>query len=472
MSERELRTPQNSNVLVLRYEIIQQLAKKAGRRTLLARDRETDELVVVKLLSFASDFEWDALKLFEREAKILKAISHLAIPRYLDYFELDFDNGNKGFALVQSYIAAKSLEEYLKSGRNFDEAEVKQLATAVLEILTYLHGRQPPVIHRDIKPSNILLGDRSGNSIGQVYLVDFGSVQTLAAKEGGTMTVVGTYGYMPPEQFGDRTVPASDLYSLGTTLVYLVTGTHPADLPQKDGRIQFESLANLSLEFTQWLKRMVEPSLDRRFTSADNALQELIQPQSVSIILSTIEQPNDSKVKLTRKVDGLEILLPAKGWNFGVGFTTAFAVFYNQILIPISVFFYHLNVVHPLILLIIGGLWYGNYILVSGITKYLFKRTRLKINDRQLVLTHEILGWKYRQVLNAKKQDVTALKLIYGYRGNRRYMHIWIGRNRYELWGDSILSEPEMEWLAQELSACLGLDISREPNFYIPKTER
>jgi serine/threonine protein kinase len=473
MSNCELGTPLNHNLLGLRYEIIQQLAKKAGRRTLLARDRETAELVVVKLLSFASDFEWDALKLFEREAKILQAISHPAIPRYLDYFELNLTNGNRGFALVQTYIAAKSLEEYLKAGRNFDEAEVKQLATAVLEILTYLHGRQPPVIHRDIKPSNVLLGDRSGNSIGQVYLVDFGSVQTLAAKEGGTMTIVGTYGYMPPEQFGDRTVPASDLYSLGTTLVYLVTGTHPADLPQKDGRIQFELLTTLSFDFTQWLQRMVEPSLERRFTSAENALQELLHPPSTKIIPATVKQPIGSKVRVTKKADIVEILLPAKGWNFGVGFTTAFAAFYNLILIPATgiAFYPFYNLLHPVVLLILGGLWYGNYILVSGIIKYLFKRTRLKIGDRQVTLTQEIFSWKYRQVLDASKQDVTALKLIYGYHGDRRYMHIWIGKNKYELWGDSILTEPEMEWLAQELSSCLGIEISREPNFYIPKQE-
>ncbi|MHC5829679.1 MAG: serine/threonine protein kinase, partial [Nostoc sp.] len=123
---------------------------------------------------------------------------------------------------------------YLQTGRTFTEAEVKQIAKAVLEILVYLHGLYPPVIHRDIKPSNILLGDRSGNSVGQLYLVDFGSVQTVLATETGTRTVVGTYGYMPPEQFGGRTVAASDLYSLGATLIYLVTGTYPADLPQKD----------------------------------------------------------------------------------------------------------------------------------------------------------------------------------------------------------------------------------------------
>ncbi|MDB9343696.1 serine/threonine-protein kinase, partial [Nodularia spumigena CS-586/05] len=225
-----------SEILDHRYEVQQLLGKKSGRRSLLAKDQVTGELVVIKLLTFNSDFEWDDLKLFEREAETLKSLSHPAIPRYLDYFEVNSPT-IKGFALVQSYIPAQTLEKYLQAGRTFTEAEVKQVATAVLEILIYLHGLHPAVIHRDIKPSNILLGERSGNSVGQVYLVDFGSVQTVLATEGGTRTVVGTYGYMPPEQFGGRTVPASDLYSLGATLIYLITGKHPADLPQKDFRI-------------------------------------------------------------------------------------------------------------------------------------------------------------------------------------------------------------------------------------------
>ncbi|MEO1765479.1 MAG: protein kinase, partial [Cyanobacteria bacterium J06629_18] len=157
--------------------------------------------------------------------------------------------------------------------------EVKQIAIKILDILVYLHSISPPVIHRDIKPSNVLLSDRSGNHVGDVHLIDFGSVQTAAVKEFGTRTVVGTYGYMPMEQFGDRTVPASDIYSLGATLIYLVTGTHPADLPVRDGRIRFEDLTNLSPEFTRWLKATTEPILETRIKSAREALIALQQPK-------------------------------------------------------------------------------------------------------------------------------------------------------------------------------------------------
>ena len=271
----------SGEILADRYQCDRRLGKQAGRQTLLARDLKTQQQVVVKLLSFSSDFNWEDLKLFEREVETLKSLSHPAIPRYLDSFEIDTPN-RKGFALVQTYIEAKSLQEYLSDGRTFSESEVKQLATALLDILAYLHQRQPPVIHRDIKPSNILLKNRSGNSVGEVYLVDFGAVQTLATQQGKTVTVVGTYGYMPPEQFGGRAVPASDLYSLGATLIALITKQHPADLPQQDLQLEFEQFTQLSPGFTNWLKWMTHPSLERRPTSAQIAKEVLEKPQTIN----------------------------------------------------------------------------------------------------------------------------------------------------------------------------------------------
>ncbi|HAT12417.1 MAG TPA: serine/threonine protein kinase [Microcoleaceae bacterium UBA11344] len=279
----------SQEILADRYQCDRRLGKQAGRQTLLARDLKTQQQVVVKLLSFSSDFNWEDLKLFQREVETLKSLSHPAIPQYLDSFEIDTPS-RKGFALVQTYIEAKSLQEYLSDGRTFSESEVKQLATALLDILAYLHQRQPPVIHRDIKPSNILLKNRSGNSVGEVYLVDFGAVQTLATQQGKTVTVVGTYGYMPPEQFGGRAVPASDLYGLGATLIGLITKQHPADLPQKDLQIEFEHFTQLSPAFTNWLKWMTHPSLESRPASAQIAKEVLEKPQEINKYSQTLRQ--------------------------------------------------------------------------------------------------------------------------------------------------------------------------------------
>lgn len=120
----------------------------------------------------------------------------------------------------------------------------------------------------------MLLSDRQSDRVGRVYLVDFGSVKTPMVQQDGSITVVGTYAYMPPEQFGGRAVPASDLYSLGATLIYLVTESHPADLLQDDLKIQFE-LVNLSPALLDWLRWLTEPSLKNRPTSAQEALEAL-----------------------------------------------------------------------------------------------------------------------------------------------------------------------------------------------------
>ncbi|MEL6929638.1 MAG: protein kinase [Cyanobacteria bacterium J06600_6] len=164
------------------YQITQQISSKAGRSTYLAEDFQTKQQVILKFLEFNELFAWEDLKLFEREAKTLKNLSYPFIPNYLDYFEVNETN-RQGFVLVQSYINAPSLGELIAAGIKFSESEIIELAQKLLDILNYLHQLNPPVIHRDIKPSNILLNNRSGNSIGDVYLVDFGSVQTSVKKK-------------------------------------------------------------------------------------------------------------------------------------------------------------------------------------------------------------------------------------------------------------------------------------------------
>lgn len=147
-------------ILGERYQVLRQLGKKAGRQTLLARDQETQQLVVVKLLTFGNEFSWEDLRLFERETETLKTLKHPAIPCYLDSFEWDTPD-SKGFALVQNYIQAQSLEEYLSAGRVFSENEVKQLANALLEILTYLHSQSHPLFIEISSPVIFCLSERS-----------------------------------------------------------------------------------------------------------------------------------------------------------------------------------------------------------------------------------------------------------------------------------------------------------------------
>ena len=494
-----------------RYEVLSQLGKKAGRRTIMVRDLRSLELVVVKLLSFKDDFEWDDLKLFEREAQTLKKLSHPSIPGYIDYFEVE--TPMKGFALAQTYIPTQTLEQYIKSGRVFTVSEVKQIATKLLNILVYLHSMNPPVIHRDIKPSNILLADRTRNHVGDVYLIDFGSVQNAVVKEFGTRTVVGTYGYMPLEQFGDRTVPASDIYSLGATLIYLVTGSHPADLPVRDGRIQFEDLTSLSVEFTQWLRATTEPTLETRIKSASEALAFLQQiklntnpfansfsqiikgdwywdgknwiPKDRHLLINKFQnkykplslkltKPSGSKVNLAKNKDNLEILIPPIGFNPSLIFLGLFATAWNSLTIIWTVGAFSSSAFPINLLLFVLSLpfWGSGLFLTYSFIFSLFGKVRLCLSKERITKFYEILGFGFQRPGSSDQKDINKLTYIPRHfvknsDGEKTEVFaqlvISTGVRKYKLQdGGAIASESELEWLASELSDWLNLPVSLE----------
>jgi len=307
---------QPEQILQDRYQIQRQLGNNGIRQTWLALDLQASDgensTVVVKLLAFGGTVQWDDLKLFEREAQILKQLNHPRIPRYIDYFCID--DRTLWFALIQEYIPGESLKEKLAVGKRFTEKRTRKIAVEILNILTYLHELNPGVLHRDIKPSNLIWGEDN-----RIYLVDFGAVQDKAAREGVTFTVVGTYGYAPMEQFGGRAVAASDLYAVGATLIHLLTGTSPADLPQQDLRLQFTDRVNLSPSFVSWLQKLIEPAPEQRFTSASQALIALKSGLTIKSVnknqlpLKEIINNSGCGIKNQNETVPEEIL----GWNWG-----------------------------------------------------------------------------------------------------------------------------------------------------------
>ncbi|MBD2387884.1 serine/threonine protein kinase [Cylindrospermum sp. FACHB-282] len=329
---------QTEQILQDRYQIQRQLGNNGIRQTWQALDlRASDEkkaLVVVKLLAFGGTVQWDDLKLFEREAQILKQLNHPRIPRYIDYFCID--DRNLWFGLVQEYIPGESLKEKLVSGKRFSEKQTRKIAFEVLKILIYLHELNPGVLHRDIKPSNLIWGEDN-----QIYLVDFGAVQDKAAKEGVTFTVVGTYGYAPMEQFGGRAIAASDLYALGASLIHLLTGTPPADLPQQDLRLQFADRVNLSPSFVSWLQKLIEPAPEQRFASSRQAIEALksglaVKSSSQNRPLLPKEIINNSGCGINNQTETVpeEIL----GWNWGAFLLPWLWVWTNQVWIGLFSF--------------------------------------------------------------------------------------------------------------------------------------
>src|SRR5206468_586382 len=141
-------------------------------------------------------------ELFQREARVLANLHHVRIPELLDHFQQE-DEDDLRLYLVTARVPGQSLAARLEAGWLPKEPEARRIARCTLLILQYLQSLSPPMVHRDIKPSNLVMDDE-----GEIFLVDFGSVRDAVRPLGGS-TVVGTFGYMAPEQFAGRASPAS-----------------------------------------------------------------------------------------------------------------------------------------------------------------------------------------------------------------------------------------------------------------------
>ncbi|MGG6269905.1 protein kinase domain-containing protein [Leptolyngbya sp. AN03gr2] len=366
-------------VLYDRYQLKEKLGHGAGRQTWLASDQSMNsEPVVLKLLAFGEQSQWDDLKLFERESQILRQLDHLKIPKCRDSFSID--DRILWFGLVQDYIPGISLKQLIQDGKRFSEVEARKIAIEVLTILRDLHGLNPVILHRDIKPSNLILGADQ-----QIYLVDFGAVQDRPTVEGTTFTVVGTYGYTPIEQFGGRAVPSSDLYALGATLIHLLTGVCPADLPQKQLRIQWRNLVTISPMLADWIDQLTHPDLEQRFQSAAQALEHLYSESPVST--APIERPKNTRVQLVRSKKRLEIIIP-KNAQEDDSRSEILGLIMAGVALPLLMFAAPIFV----LMLIAGALSSASWILILGLVVFFmfinpkFQRTYVKFDRREFVV--------------------------------------------------------------------------------------
>ena len=322
---------QTEQIIHQRYRILDTLGKGGIGITYLAKDLETNKNLALKVLSLHQTTDWKNIELFERESQILAQLNHPAIPCYLDYFQIETDKDNY-FYIAQQLAPGKSLQELIETGWNPDESAVKDIAIQILDILIYLHSFSPPIIHRDIKPQNIIRDEN-----GKVFLVDFGAVtDTYHNTVAGGSTVVGTFGYMAPEQFRGKALPATDLYGLGTTLLYLLTRKCPSDLPQKHLKIDFISQVNVSRDFTDWLDTILEPIAEERFPDAGIALAVLQGKEALdNYLIKKPRKPKHTSIRLQKDRNKLQIDIPAGNFSsiYRLIFTIAFLVFNGFLLL-------------------------------------------------------------------------------------------------------------------------------------------
>jgi len=283
-----------------RYRVLRALGRGGFGATFLARDEMLPGKppCVIKQLRPSAEAPHlldMARDLFQREAKILGQIgNHPQLPRLLDYFDI-----NQEFFLVQEFVNGSTLQQEVKRGGPFTEAGVKQFLSEILGMVQYVHNHH--VIHRDIKPANIIRRDQDK----KLVLIDFGAVKDkvnltqASSSEQTALTAyaIGTPGYAPPEQMAMRPVYASDIYALGVTCIYLLSGKAPKDLDYDPvtGELLWQDKVHISNHFAKVLQKMLEISVRHRYQTVDAVLRDLdLEPyiHSLAQNMATRNPPN------------------------------------------------------------------------------------------------------------------------------------------------------------------------------------
>lgn len=290
MSEKPTGTGQ---LIAGRYRLLRPLGSGGFGDTFLATDEQlpSGRQVVVKRLRPVNDNQPNRAAIteaFNREARLLEQVGrdHDQIPELFAYFH---ENG--AFWLVQQFISGPTLS----SLGQIRSDTARQLLQDLLPVLVFLHSRN--ILHRDIKPDNILLRDGDHKPV----LIDFGAVRetmsTVVFSSGasGSSLVIGTQGFMPPEQTTGRAIFSSDLYALALTLISLLTGKSPQELPSDpvSGGVLWRAAApGVDIALADILDRAIQTIPAQRFPSAHAMLDAL----NASAVPSTTPQPTQATV--------------------------------------------------------------------------------------------------------------------------------------------------------------------------------
>jgi len=250
---------------IRQYQVLRTLGQGGMGTTYLAWDQAGSinqgrpRLIVLKEMNADMAKIPKAQELFEREARTLKSLHHAGIPEYYDFF---VEAGKKYLAM--QLVHGQDLEKRVMTTGPVAPSQALDWMIQTCHVLDYIHSQEPPLIHRDIKPANLM----ARTSDQSIVVLDFGAV-----KEIGTApeTRIGAEGYCAPEQERGQPLTQSDLYAIGSTLIFLLTSESPFNFYRRQGRgyrFQVEKIPTITPQLRSVIERVTEPIPGDRYPNA------------------------------------------------------------------------------------------------------------------------------------------------------------------------------------------------------------
>lgn len=258
--ENDLLSSDFGMALLEKYQLLNKIYESAISQIFVVREYTTKELYTLKAINKNTEFCWDL--------DAMKNIDHPKIAHVIDV-----QTTEKYIYMLKEYINGLTLEEYAKKIGLLSEETVLEIAMELCEILGYFHSLKPsPIIYRDLKPANLIITES-----GEIRLIDLDSVRQYKKDSKKDTFYIGTEGFASPEQFGfSQTDNRTDIYTLGTTLYYLITGKRP-----ENDKFRLISLRNLRRDISDSLIRIIEKCTafnpENRYQSIDELKDDLLK---------------------------------------------------------------------------------------------------------------------------------------------------------------------------------------------------
>ncbi|MDD2973165.1 MAG: serine/threonine-protein kinase [Lachnospiraceae bacterium] len=242
-----------------RYRVIRPLGSGGQGRVFLVEDLHVDKVWAMKVIEGIHQKKENKIAA-ELELQALRNLNHKNLPMIVDLIEV-----GDGVGIIMEYIPGEDLENYIRTKGSLSQEKVVQWGMVLCDVLQYLHTRSPVFLYGDLKPANIIVTKDE-----EIRLIDMGSV--LQEHQIHQYPLLGTYGYMPPERTRDA---RSDIYSLGVTLHYMLTGSNPVT-PGCQLRPVREYNSTLSMGLEKIISRCMEREPNKRYQSCKAVRKDLV----------------------------------------------------------------------------------------------------------------------------------------------------------------------------------------------------